>query len=96
MLIQTDTADYIASKPTMLMWLVQRGVHNKIYQPVYFETDSIYTYDVDNLTKGYTTEEMPKSFACSEYGYYQGAGQKAEKDGKVPTNSWEDLGEWSR
>ena len=58
-LIQTDTADYIASEPTMLMWLVQR-VHNKIYQPVYFDTDSIYTYDVDNLTKGYTTEEMPK------------------------------------
>lgn len=58
-LIQTPDADYIASEPTMLMWLVQR-VHNKIIQPVYFSTDSIYTYDIDNLTKGYTTEEMPK------------------------------------
>ena len=58
-LVQTPDADYIASEPAMLIWLLQR-VHNIIGKPVYFDTDSIYTYDLEKLEKGYTTEDKPK------------------------------------
>ena len=58
-LVQTPEADYIASEPAMLIWLIQR-VHGIVAKAVYFGVDDIYTYNVDSLDKGYTTETKPK------------------------------------
>lgn len=58
-LLQTPEADFIASEPGMLSWLVQR-VHGNVEKPVYFSTDRVYSYDLDNLDKGYTSVEKPK------------------------------------
>jgi len=58
-LIQTKDADFIASEPEMLTWLLRR-VHGETGTPVYFGTDKIYTYDVTKPYAGYTTTEKPK------------------------------------
>lgn len=58
-IIQTPDADYIASEPGMLQWLVHR-VHGKKEEPRFFSTDYVYTYNLDKPEQGYVTEPVPK------------------------------------
>lgn len=58
-IIQTETADYVASEPGMLEWLYFRNF-SKTEKAKYFNTELLYTYDVDTLTEGYNNEPMPK------------------------------------
>lgn len=90
-LIQTDAADYIASEPEMLVWLLRR-VHNVVGKPVYFATDMIYSYDMTKLSTGYKTTEKPKkaqpvSVAPSKLTQVSKKVRKAMKIGKQKSNN---------
>lgn len=58
-IIETKEADYIASEPMMLEWLVNR-VHAKKETAKFFDTELVYVYDMSALDKGFDTVEMPK------------------------------------
>jgi len=58
-IVETPTTDFIASEPGMLIWLLER---NNVQNPEvkYFEVNTVYSYDIDNLEDGFTTEELPE------------------------------------
>ncbi len=57
-IVETPEADYYSSESEMLLWLLKRNL-GKEYEAKYLGTDRIYKYDLDNLKKGYYSEEMP-------------------------------------
>lgn len=63
-ILETDTVDYIASEPDMLIWLYERnfGDSNK-YQTKYFTTECLYYYDMEDLKDGFQEEALPEKKA---------------------------------
>ena len=61
-LIETDSAFYIASEMKMLDWVVARnlGTSNKIK---YFDVGKIFSWDIDDLQKGFSLEDVPEKKA---------------------------------
>lgn len=60
-MIETDTAFFIASESQMLVWLYSRVFGALPKDGVkYFEVDTVYTWDQQNLANGYVTEDFKK------------------------------------
>ena len=58
-LVETETTDYIASEPGMLLWLLDRnGIVNQ--EVKYFEVNTVYSYNVDKLEDGFDVEVLPE------------------------------------
>lgn len=57
--ITSPTVDFIASEPKMLEWICERnGLKNA--EAKYFQENTAYTYDLENLKDGFYTEDLPE------------------------------------
>lgn len=58
-IVQTDTTDFIASEPAMLIWILNRnGITN--VKTEYFVENQVYTYKVDDLKNGFNNIKLPE------------------------------------
>ncbi len=58
-IVETHEVDYIASEPDMIEWLLKRN-SIKFKESLYFDTDFMYSYDLEKLKDGYSMEKLPE------------------------------------
>lgn len=97
-IVQTDSADIIASEPGMIMWLANR-VYNKVVEAKYLSTEDVYSWDINTLETSYTTEKLPKKIqpvvepSKTQQVHTKKAGNKEYKNYSHGTNSKYSKGE---
>jgi predicted glutamine amidotransferase len=63
-ILETKNAAYIASEPEMLQWVYKR-VHGTKEEVKYFDTESVYSWDIEELDKSFKQEPKPKKASVS-------------------------------
>lgn len=70
-IVSTSTADFIASEDKMLEWILDRSGVTKV-EAKYFKPGVVYTYDMENLQKGFEEETLPVKKSTSVVPFHSG------------------------